>query len=344
MNPAPRTVVIDAQPRGPRGLSALVRVRGRTVLDHLVAIASEFAVHEAIAVVSAPDDHAALRAGLEVRDHSRIRFIDHPPSEPSTTLRTDRLYSPARLRKTIRKNQDPESAVLWRLDSEAGIRGADDEYQRRLTYQPLGRFWAIGPARLLARALAPTRLRPNMVTLAAAGTMLGASAVVAFVPRSLWANLLAGALLAAGLVLDTSDGHLARLQGTTSEFGRWLDAWLDEVCDMALHMAIAWSMFAGSGQPGWLVVGMAYGMGKLVFMVGVNEWRGETPVTDGSGTAVAQTTTRDFIRMIGHADIRWHLWILLALIGRLEIGLVLYTAYYPARAILGALRKGAQHA
>ena len=79
-------------------------------------------------------------------------------------------------------------------------------------------------------------------------------------------------------------------------------------------------------------------------MVGVNEWRGETPVTDGSGTAVAQTTTRDFIRMIGHADIRWHLWILLALIGRLEIGLVLYTAYYPARAILGALRKGAQHA
>ena len=58
---------------------------------------------------------------------------------------------------------------------------------------------------------------------------------------------LASASLAAALVLDTSDGHLARLQGTASEFGRWLDANLDELGDMALHAAIAWAAFARDG-------------------------------------------------------------------------------------------------
>ena len=55
--------------------------------------------------------------------------------------------------------------------------------------------------------------------------------------------------LALALVLDTADGRLARLQGTCSAFGRWLDQVLDELADLALHAAIAWAAFVRDGQP-----------------------------------------------------------------------------------------------
>ena len=47
---------------------------------------------------------------------------------------------------------------------------------------------------------------------------------------------------------------------------------------------------------------------------------------------------------IGHADIRWHLWIALAALGRLDVALAIYAAYFPARALAGALRKGVRYA
>jgi hypothetical protein len=44
-------------------------------------------------------------------------------------------------------------------------------------------------------------------------------------------------------------------------------------------------------------------------------------------------------RFAGHADLRWHLWIVLAAVGRLELALVAYAAYYPARSVAMAARK-----
>jgi hypothetical protein len=47
---------------------------------------------------------------------------------------------------------------------------------------------------------------------------------------------------------------------------------------------------------------------------------------------------------MGHADLRWHLWIILAMLGRLDLALAAYAAYFPLRAFLGIARKGAAHA
>src|SRR5436190_13705950 len=102
--------------------------------------------------------------------------------------------------------------------------------------------------------------------------MLSTAAVVAFAGPAWWARVGSAAALGLALILDTADGHLARLQGTASPFGRWLDATLDEMADMALHAAIAWAMFARSGQPLWLVLGMAYGMGKYLFATSDALW------------------------------------------------------------------------
>ena len=54
--------------------------------------------------------------------------------------------------------------------------------------------------------------------------------------------------------------------------------------------------------------------------------------------------TAGLVAAMGHADLRWHLWIILALVGRLDLALAAYAAYFPLRAFLGIARKGAAHA
>ena len=347
-----RDLVIDARPRGPNGPLAVEPVLGRPVLDHLLDLAGAVAGDPAVdvAIHARADEHSTLIALVGPHRRAGLRLRTGPPPEHAAILRADRLYDPARLRRALGRGADPEQAAIWRLDRPGGLRGAADELIRRRNYQPLGRFWALGPARALARLLAPTRVRPNAVTLASGGLVLASAVAVGSGDDSWAARGFAASGLALALVLDTADGHLARLQGTASEFGRWLDANLDELGDMALHAAVAWAAFARSGQPAWLVAGMAYAMGKYLFYVGAQtgEVLDAPPTADPAVAMLPDATGRGLVRRVvvslGHADIRWHLWIVLAALGRLDLALVAYAAYFPLRALLGAARKVARHA
>jgi CDP-diacylglycerol--glycerol-3-phosphate 3-phosphatidyltransferase len=95
------------------------------------------------------------------------------------------------------------------------------------------------PAKLLWRLHVP----PDVVTWL--GTILVVVASLATIPRGL---LWQGGLLVLILVLsDGLDGQLARLSGTTSTYGAFLDSSLDRVADGALFGAII-LYFAGPGQ------------------------------------------------------------------------------------------------
>ncbi len=339
-------LVIDARPRGPHGPLAGERVLGRPILGHLLDLAGSFGPGP-VAVHARLDEHEGLRQAVGPLDAGRLRLVTGPPPEDAAILRSDRLYDPARLRRALKRGQDPERAAIWCLDRPLGLVGAGDELIRRRTYQPIGRFWALGPARALARVLRPTRVRPNALTLASGGLVLLASALVAGSGPGWASRGVAAAALALALVLDTADGHLARLQGTASEFGRWLDANLDELGDMALHAAIAWSAFARDGRPTWLVVGMAYAIGKYLFVVGSTSGVVLDATTERPGLPIPVAPpgpVRSLVLVVGHADVRWHLWIVLAALGRLDVALAAYALYFPGRALAGALRKAARHA
>jgi phosphatidylglycerophosphate synthase len=189
-------------------------------------------------------------------------------------------------------------------------------------------------------------VRPNHLTLTSAGLMLGAAATVLLAPPVPPARGATAALLAVALVLDTADGHLARLQGTASEFGRWLDLLLDELCDMVLHAAIALAAFTRDQKPAWLVIGMVYAMGKYVFVASNESWAGAAPAVPARGLMTreqAASLPYKAVRLAGHADVRWHLWIVLAALGRLDWALLAYAAYFPARTLAGAIRKVVRH-
>ena len=105
------------------------------------------------------------------------------------------------------------------------------------------------------------------MTLASGTLMLSAAALVAVGPGGWIGRVTVALSLALALVLDTADGRLARLQGTSSAFGRWLDQVLDELADMALHAAIAWAAFNRDGRPIWLLLGIIYASGKYLFVI-----------------------------------------------------------------------------
>ena len=177
--------------------------------------------------------------------------------------------------------------------------------------------------------------------------MLGSAGLVAFGGFGLTVRIMTALALATALVLDTADGRLARLQGTCSAFGRWLDHVLDELADVALHAAIAWSMFQAGGPAWWLAVGMLYACGKYMFLVQSVAGAELDEESKPSLDAPSHDDTglpRRLAGAMGHADVRWHLWIVLSLLGRLDLALAFYAVYFPLRAMGGGLRKVVAHA
>ena len=127
---------------------------------------------------------------------------------------------------------------------------------------------------------------------------------------------------------------------------------------MVLHAAIAWAAFCRDSQPGWLLLGMLYASSKYLFQVqsllGEELERDMRRAAVSGGTAFtggkpglagrARGQLRALVHLIGHADVRWHLWIVLALFGRLDLALAGYAVYFALRASGGAVQKGVRYA
>src|SRR6516165_5411639 len=164
MSSRPIHLAIDARPRGPRGPIAAEVVLGRTMIGHLADLALELAPEgEPVAVYARPEEHRELSELVGERDRSRLVLVAGPPRADAAVLRTDRYYDRSRLRRRLSRGGSPESAVLWRLDGPESLRSADEELTRRLTYQPIGKYWAFPLADRLAERLRPTSIRPNAV-------------------------------------------------------------------------------------------------------------------------------------------------------------------------------------
>lgn len=91
-------------------------------------------------------------------------------------------------------------------------------------------------AHLVVLALAPLRVPPAAVVLAAAATGIAAA-----VELALGHLIVAALLVQLKTVLDNADGQLARLTGRVTVFGRYLDS----ECDLLVNVAL----FAALGTP-----------------------------------------------------------------------------------------------
>lgn len=120
--------------------------------------------------------------------------------------------------------------------------------------------WNVYVARPIAAILVAlfrrTPLTPNQVTIA--GVMVFFGCVATLVLWRDWTGFLVSALiLQIAYFFDCADGQLARLKGMTSEAGAYFDFLIDEVKALLLVGAMAIRVWLDTGEPMWLVAGIA---------------------------------------------------------------------------------------
>lgn len=134
----------------------------------------------------------------------------------------------------------------------------DDVRQR--TYKARDAWWTVLLVDPLASRLVKftanrTRITPNQLTVGA--LILGLGAAACFAVAS-WPWLLAGALLYhLSFTLDCMDGKIARLKGTGSVFGAWLDYIFDRVRVLACAIALMGGQYAATGNVAYIWTALA---------------------------------------------------------------------------------------
>jgi len=205
------------------------------------------------------------------------------------------------------------------------------EEQRRAAGYPISRWYVRPAAGWLAARLAATRVRPAHLTACGLIVGLSASALLCWQPQL---GPVAALLVLAAWFFDRADGQLARRQGTASAWGAWLDANVDELLDVAWHVALAWAAARQSGTSWpWLLV-LAFVAGKYLFMHGLATEKHETPESEAISAAPGSLVTRlarTAWHLPGNADVRLHLLVAALATGCLTAELAIVAAYYNLR-------------
>lgn len=101
----------------------------------------------------------------------------------------------------------------------------------------------------LARALAPTPLTPNMVSVFG-GLLVVAAGAVYWTTHGPWWAIVGMALHLSWHVVDGADGDLARITGKTSPLGELVDGMCDYLSHIVLYLLLALVLTRALG-PGW---------------------------------------------------------------------------------------------
>lgn len=114
-------------------------------------------------------------------------------------------------------------------------------------------------ARAGAAAAVALGLSANAVSWISLSVSLIGLAVLIVAPIAWWTGLVVAVLLALGFALDSSDGQVARVTGTGSVAGEWLDHVIDAVRTPAIHLAVLVALYRHHAvADGWLLLPILY--------------------------------------------------------------------------------------
>lgn len=124
--------------------------------------------------------------------------------------------------------------------------------------------------RVLAAAAYRAGLSPNQVTAVSALCSYGAIAAVALAEPSWALGFAVYAGLVVGFALDSADGQLARLRGTSGPAGEWLDHMVDCAKITALHAAVLITFYRHFELPaeGWLLLPLGFQLVSVLIYCG----------------------------------------------------------------------------
>jgi CDP-diacylglycerol---glycerol-3-phosphate 3-phosphatidyltransferase len=123
----------------------------------------------------------------------------------------------------------------------------------------LARTWGTRILQPLARFFGSLGLTANALTVVGFFLTVGVAAVLAT-----GRTQLAGLLFIFTLGFDAVDGTLARLTGTTSRFGAFLDSTLDRWAEIAIYLALIWLFLTLNDDRGVLLAAVALSASLMV--------------------------------------------------------------------------------
>jgi phosphatidylglycerophosphate synthase len=134
-----------------------------------------------------------------------------------------------------------------------------DEVRSR-TYKARDAWWTVFlvdplAGRLVVGTANRSSITPNQITWGALALGLGSAGCFLMAD---WAWLVAGAVLYhLSFVLDCMDGKIARLKGTGTVLGGWLDYVFDRVRVLTCTLTLMWGQFDATGSEFYLILGIA---------------------------------------------------------------------------------------
>jgi phosphatidylglycerophosphate synthase len=122
--------------------------------------------------------------------------------------------------------------------------------------------------RALAAVADRLGLSPNAVTLLSGVCSLTAIALIAVVTPTPVLGVVIAFLLALGFALDSADGQLARLRGSGSKSGEFLDHMLDCLVKLTLHLAVLVAWVSADVARRWLLVPIGFQVAAVLLFFG----------------------------------------------------------------------------
>ncbi|MCB5274220.1 hypothetical protein BJG92_01750 [Arthrobacter sp. SO5] len=186
--------------------------------------------------------------------------------------------------------------------------------------------------RLLAAVALRAGLGPNAITaLSAVFTFTGIALLVLF-PPSGGLGVGVALCLIVGYALDSADGQVARMQGSGSPAGEWLDHMVDAVKTSLMPLALAVGLYRfGAVDTWWLLVplGAAVVSAVLFFsMILTEQLRRQA-----GRSSVASTAGRSWVRSVLVVPMDYGILCLsFAFYGMLPLFVVIYTLIFAATA------------
>ncbi|MGW9627795.1 CDP-alcohol phosphatidyltransferase family protein [Microbacterium sp. NPDC055521] len=195
-------------------------------------------------------------------------------------------------------------------------------YSRWLN-RPLGRVFAA--------MAASTGIGPNGVTALSAVVTAAGLVLLIVAPASAATGVGVAVLLVLGFALDSADGQVARLTGTNSPAGEWLDHVVDAGKMVAVHGAVLIALWRDGVDPAWCAVALAYQFVSVVFFAALTLFpllrRGGRDTTAQPSTVRAMMLLPADYGVLALAFVLW---------GIQPVFLLVYAALFIATALIAA--------
>jgi phosphatidylglycerophosphate synthase len=164
----------------------------------------------------------------------------------------------------------------------------------------------------LVQLLKPTRITPNQVSVVS--FLIGMVGVAFFTMGSYKWFVAAGILSQLSSIVDCVDGMLARAKDMGSEFGKYLDIFLDRIVDFSLMAALSYGLYRSTGRIELLILGLlgcaVYNLHVCLYYITINYFQNQASGETGEMRALLLLLIFVF-----------------AVINRLEIGLWIFLIF-----------------